>query len=64
MEHCIWAIDQWIAEEGIFRMSGNAQTIRRMKMLFNSEDPKVDLRDPEWDGEHHAIAVYIYIYIY
>ena len=57
VEHCIAAIDRTIDEEGIFRMSGNAATVRRLRMLFNSEDPKLNLLDPEWDGEHHAIAV-------
>jgi hypothetical protein len=57
VEHCIYGIDPHIDEEGIFRMSGSAQTIRRLKTLFNSADPKLNLRDAEWDGEWHALAV-------
>eukprot|EP00124_Ichthyophonus_hoferi_P002963 Ihof_evm4s229 gene=Ihof_evmTU4s229 len=63
VEQCIAAIDaKGLEEEGIFRMSGNATSVRRLRQLFNSEDPNIDLTAPQWDGEHHAIAGVLKLY--
>ncbi|KNC86308.1 hypothetical protein SARC_01532 [Sphaeroforma arctica JP610] len=62
VEHCIWALDDRVSEEGIFRMSGNTNTIRCFRSSFNTEDPNLNLKDQQWDGEHHAIAGVLKLY--
>eukprot|EP01134_Creolimax_fragrantissima_P004180 CFRG4180T1 len=62
VEHCIWALNDVIEEEGIFRMSGNTNTIRRFRTSFNTEDPNLNLKDEKWEGEHHAVAGVLKLY--
>jgi Rho GTPase-activating protein RGD1 len=55
---CVIAIDQFgLTTEGIYRISGGAKTVAKLKHLFESEPDNVDFRTPAgYYDDIHAVA--------
>ena len=58
LAQCIIAIDQFGSKtEGIYRVSGGATTLAKLKHLFDFEPDRVDFRTPAgFFGDIHAVA--------
>ena len=55
---CVIAVDQFgINTEGIYRVSGSASTLGKLKQLFDFEPDHIDFRTPAgFFGDIHAVA--------
>eukprot|EP00127_Corallochytrium_limacisporum_P003342 Clim_evm31s148 gene=Clim_evmTU31s148 len=64
VEHCTGAIEaNALQEEGIFRLSGSATAIKKIKALFDREGATPpNLQSEEFSGDIHAIAGALKLY--
>lgn len=58
ISQCVVAIDEFgLKTEGIYRVSGSATTIAKLKHLFDFDPERIDFRSPVgFFGEIHAVA--------
>lgn len=62
---CVIAIDQFgLKTEGIYRVSGSASTVGKLKHMFDFEPERVDFRTPAgFFGDIHAVAGILKLYL-
>jgi len=65
VDQCVKAINQFgLKTEGIYRVSGSASTIAKLKQLFDFEPDQVDFRTPAgFFGDIHAVAGVLKLYL-
>ena len=49
VEQCVKRVEEkGMDSVGIYRLSGNASTIQKLRLLYNEDPKKIDLSDEDW----------------